>query len=82
MAQLLAIDIGNTHLTLGIWDGHDGVSTAPAYVPQRTRTNTASTCARCCATPIRLSRIDRRDLASVVPALTATFQRRRGVTWA
>ena len=73
--MLLAIDIGNTHVTLGIWDGHEWRQHLRLQSsPQRTIDEYGIDLRALLREADLLSRIDRVVLASVVPPLTRTFQ--------
>lgn len=73
--MLLAIDIGNTHVTLGIWDGQEWRQHLRLQSsPQRTIDEYGIDLRALLREADLLSRIDRVVLASVVPPLTRTFQ--------
>ena len=73
--MLLAIDIGNPHVTLGIWDGHEWRQNLRLQSsPQRTIDEYGIDLRVLLREADLLARIDRVVLASVVPPLTRTFQ--------
>ncbi|MFT5194950.1 MAG: type III pantothenate kinase [Cellvibrionaceae bacterium] len=73
--MLLAIDIGNTNIVLGVWDGQEWLTQwRLRTVPNRTADELGIHLRSLVRDTVSINKLDRIVLASVVPALTPAVQ--------